>query len=117
MTVDGTHVPWTPQIGKFREDYHNYKGWHSILCLMFVDSFYMFMDGEVGHPGRQSDSAISEFSWMFHQIRENKDLWLGEGGRMIGDGGFTNVSPFPPLCLYDLCCALIVCVLHRLTFS
>ncbi len=58
MTVDCTHVPWTPSPASHREDYHNYKGWHSILCLMFVDSFYMFVDGEVGHPGRQSDAAI-----------------------------------------------------------
>jgi hypothetical protein len=56
MTVDGTHVPWVPDKARHREDYHNYKGWYSILCLMFVDSFYMFVDGEVGHPGRQSDS-------------------------------------------------------------
>eukprot|EP00961_Rhodomonas_salina_P137340 1847593-Rhodomonas_salina.1 len=33
MTVDGTHVPWTPEKGRHSEDYHNYKGWHSILCL------------------------------------------------------------------------------------
>eukprot|EP00961_Rhodomonas_salina_P046688 626612-Rhodomonas_salina.1 len=46
MTVDGTHVPWTPDQARYREDYHNYKGWHSILCLMFIDSFYMFVDGE-----------------------------------------------------------------------
>jgi hypothetical protein len=44
MTIDGTHVPWTPDRARHREDYHNYKGWHSIACLMFVDSFYMFVD-------------------------------------------------------------------------
>ena len=51
MTVDGCHVPWQPDQACTREDYHNYKGWHSVLCLMFVDSFYMFVDGEIGHPG------------------------------------------------------------------
>jgi hypothetical protein len=59
MTVDGTHVPWVQDNSKHREDYHNYKGWHSLLCLMFVNSFHMFVDGEIGHPGRQSDSTAS----------------------------------------------------------
>ncbi len=48
LTVDGTHVPWVLawDNSKHREDYHNYKGWHSLLCLMFVNSFHMFVDGE-----------------------------------------------------------------------
>ncbi len=78
-------MQWNPDKVCFREDYHNYKGWHSILCLMFVNSFSMFVDGEVGHPGRQSDSALSEHNWMFHQIHNNVEGWLGEGGLMIGD--------------------------------
>ena len=98
MTVDGCHVPWQPDEGSTREDYHNYKGWYSVLCLMFVDSFYMFVDGEVGHPGRQSDSAISEFSWLLGEIRENKEEWLGKDGMIIGDGGFAQddflMTPF-----------------------
>jgi hypothetical protein len=88
MTVDGTHVPWTPDTARHREDYHNYKGWYSILCLMFVDSFHMFVDWEVGHLGRQSDSAILNHSWLFHEIRNNRQAWLGEGWLVIRDGGF-----------------------------
>ncbi len=30
------------------------------MCLMFVNSFYMFVDGEVGHPCCQSNSAVLE---------------------------------------------------------
>jgi len=98
MTIDGCHVPWTPDCAHTREDYHNYKGWHSILCLMFVDSYYMFVDGEVGHPGRQSDSAISEFSWLLNEMREHREEWLGKDGIVIGDGGFAQddflMTPF-----------------------
>jgi len=98
MTIDGTHVPWQPDTARFREDYHNYKGWHSVLCLMFVDSYYMFVDGEVGHPGRASDSSVADHSWMFYQLRHNREEWLGEGGLVIGDGGFGNdgflMAPF-----------------------
>ena len=74
MTVDGTHVPWVPDDARFREDYHNYKGWFSLLCLMFVDSFYMFVDAEIGHPGRASDMSITEHSWLLNQIHENREL-------------------------------------------
>ena len=102
MCVDGTHVPWTPDCARHREDYHNYKGWHSILCLMFVDSFYLFIDGEVGHPGRQSDSAVSEYSWLFAKIREDPQAWLGKDGIMVGDGGFAQtgymMTPYAKAC-------------------
>jgi hypothetical protein len=54
---------------------------------MFVDSFYMFVDREVGHPGRKSDSAISEFSWMFSQIKQDRNA---ENGIIIGDRGFAQ---------------------------
>ncbi len=59
MTVDWTHhdVPWTPYTSRYQEDYHNYKGWHSILCLimMFVDSFYMFLS--MGNSGTLAGRA------------------------------------------------------------
>ena len=98
FTVDGTHVPWIPDDVSCREDYHNYKGWYSLSCLMFVDAFYLFVDGDIGHPGRAGDSSIAEYSWLMEQIRENRDAWLGEGGFVIGDGGFGNfdflMAPF-----------------------
>ncbi len=45
MTADGTLVPWAPDPVCFQEDSHNCKAFklHSIVCLMFVDSFYMFV--------------------------------------------------------------------------
>ena len=88
MTVDGTHVPWVPNDARFHEDYHNYKGWYLLSCLMFVNSFYMFVDAEIGHPGRASDVSIAEHSWILNQIRANRELWLGHDGILIGDGGF-----------------------------
>ena len=88
MTVDGTHVPWVPDKASVREDYHNYKGWYSLSCLMFVDSFYLFIDGDIGHPGRAGDSEIGKYSWLMDQVRQDQEAWLGPGGFMIGDGGF-----------------------------
>eukprot|EP00961_Rhodomonas_salina_P209656 2830544-Rhodomonas_salina.1 len=76
----------------------------------------MFVDGEVGHPGRQSDSAISKFSWMFQQIRDNPDLWLGEDGLVIGYGGFAQVTG-PSLHLACCHAASNTAALHRQTSS
>jgi hypothetical protein len=49
--VNGTHVPWKPDDARYREDFHNYKGWHSILVVAFVNSFYMFSGMEIGWAG------------------------------------------------------------------
>eukprot|EP00873_Tetraselmis_striata_P028037 jgi/Tetstr1/448301/TSEL_035587.t1 len=49
--VDGTHVPWQPDCENYMEDLHNYKGWYSILVVAMVNSFYMFVDAEVGRLG------------------------------------------------------------------
>ena len=93
---DGTHVPWQPDDARMREDYHNYKGWYSLSCMMFVNSYYLFVDGEVGHPGRASDQTILGNSWLVTQFRAFADSWFGlshdgrNTGFLIGDGGFAR---------------------------
>jgi hypothetical protein len=66
---------------------------------MFVDSFYMFINGEVGHPGFQSDTVVSYHSWMIAEIHKVMEGWLGAGGLMIGNRGFAQddclMTPFP----------------------
>jgi hypothetical protein len=37
--IDGTHVPYTPNSGENEEDFKNYKGWTSVLCIAFVNTF------------------------------------------------------------------------------
>jgi hypothetical protein len=45
------------------EEFHNYnKGWYNVLCVAAVNSLYMFVDAEVGHPGRASDSHVTAIS-------------------------------------------------------
>ena len=53
---------------------------------MFVDSFYHFLDSEVGHPGRASDVSIAQHSWFLNELCDNRELWLGDDGIVIGDG-------------------------------
>eukprot|EP00961_Rhodomonas_salina_P080452 1082489-Rhodomonas_salina.3 len=95
---DGTHVPWIPDNVSCSEDYHNYEGWYSISFWMFVDAFCLFVDGDIGHPGRAGNSSIAEYSWLIDEIHRDPEAWLGEGGCVIGDGGFGNhyflMAPF-----------------------
>ena len=37
MALDGTHVPWVPSAAATREDYHNYKGWYSMILPAGAD--------------------------------------------------------------------------------
>ena len=51
---DGTHVP----IDTHESDYRNYKGWHSILTVAFVNSFHLFVSVDTGHAGRCGDNTV-----------------------------------------------------------
>ena len=66
---------------------------------MFVILFYMFVDWEVGHPGLASDVSIAVHLWLLNEICEDRALWLGDDGILIGDGGFGSddflMTPFP----------------------
>jgi len=97
--VDGTHVPWQPDTELFMEHFHNYKGWYSILVVAVVNSFYMFVDADVGRPGRMSDSTACQLSNFHHQISLDREKWLGPSGVLISDGAFGGadyiLSPYP----------------------
>jgi hypothetical protein len=91
LAVDGTHVPWRPDNALHAEDYHNYKGWHSLNVMAFVNSYFCFVDAEVGYPGRANDAAILDHSALIHAVREDPSSWLGPNGVILGDGGCGGV--------------------------
>jgi len=66
--VDGTHVPWAPESEEHMEQFRNYKGWYSILVVAAVNSFYMFVDADVGRPGRMSDSTATQLSHFYIDV-------------------------------------------------
>eukprot|EP00961_Rhodomonas_salina_P295057 3935099-Rhodomonas_salina.1 len=47
LTVDGTYVLWRPDDRNVEQEFCNYKNQYSVLCMMFVNSYYLFMDGDV----------------------------------------------------------------------
>ncbi len=92
LAVDGTHVPWRPDDAETREDHHNYKGWYSLVSLAYVNSYYMFVDAEIGWPGRANDAAIIEYSALMKALRANPSSVLGPNGVILGDGGCSGVD-------------------------
>ena len=55
--LDGCHIPIiAPE--EHPEDYHNRKGWHSIILQAVVDHNYCFTDVMVGWPGRVHDARV-----------------------------------------------------------
>jgi len=108
MAVDGTHIPF-----RGGPDYRNYKGWTSILAVAFVNSFYLFVDADVGAAGRAGDNGVLAQSWLLERIQENSTAWLGEHGVIAADGGASDggkllLNPIPNArspedCWYNFC--------------
>ena len=49
--IDGSHIPIVSPL-EYPADYHNRKGWHSIILQGVVDYEYRFWNINVGWPGR-----------------------------------------------------------------
>ena len=112
MACDGTHIPFNPA-RKNAIDFKNYKGWTSILVVAFVDSFYRFVDADVGWSGRAGDNTVLAQNWLLKAISKDRESWLGKDGLIIGDGGASDgdnvfLNPFhaptePSKCWYNFC--------------
>ena len=59
--IDGCHI--APQ--NCPADYHNRKGWHSIILQGLVDHTVCFTDINVGWPGRVHDSRVLQNSELY----------------------------------------------------
>ena len=113
MCVDGTHIPWRPYKVAHRSEYRNYKGWYSILCVAFVSPFHLFIDGDVGYPGRAGDNTVLNNSPLMDAIHADPEAWLGRDGLIIGDGGASDgdrcfLNPYhtprtPQRCWFNFC--------------
>jgi hypothetical protein len=96
MACDGSHVPF----GTTHAEYRNYKGWYSILCVAFVNSYHLFVDADVGFPGQAGDNTVLRHSWLMGQIKADPTAWLGQNGVILGDGGASDgdgvfMNPYP----------------------
>jgi hypothetical protein len=90
--IDGTHVPYTPNSGECEEDFKNYKNWTSLLCIAFINSFYLFVDIDVAWPGRMHDKTCTEHSNFWTQMHLEREKWLGRDGVMLADSAWNTGS-------------------------
>ena len=113
LAVDGSHIPFRPKSKAFSMDYRNFKGWTSILAVAFVDSYYRFLDVDVGYPGRAGDNTVLTRSTLMAAITSDPDKWLGKGGVILGDSGASDhdkvfLNPYhcptePEKCWFNFC--------------
>ena len=64
--IDGSHIPIVSPV-EFPADYHNRKGWHSIILQAIVDHECRFWNINVGWPGRVHDARVLSNSTVFQQ--------------------------------------------------
>ena len=90
--IDGTHIPYNPNSGECEEDFKNYKNWTSMLCIAFVNSFYLFVDMDVGWPGRYHDKTCTENSHLWSAMHVNREKWVGKDGVALTDSAWGHGS-------------------------
>ena len=62
--IDGSHIPIvSPQVCP--ADYYNRKGWHSVILQGTVDHNGLFIDINVGWPGRVHDARVFSNSTLY----------------------------------------------------
>ena len=62
--VDGTHIPIISPV-ECPADYHNRKGWHSIIMQGTVNDTGCFVDMYIGWPGRVHDARVFSNSSLY----------------------------------------------------
>ena len=90
--IDGTHIPIeAPQ--ESPTDYHNRKGWHSVIFQALVDDVGNFLDICVGWPGRVHGARVLHNSQLYTK---------GERGDLFEDRtAIINATRVPVVVLRD----------------
>ena len=67
--IDGSHIPiLSPQ--EYAADYHNRKGWHSVILQGTVNHLGIFTDVYVGWPGQVHDARVFINSTIYQKCHE-----------------------------------------------
>jgi hypothetical protein len=101
--IDGTHIPYKPNFGEHEADFKNYKQWTSLLCIAFVNSQHLFVDIDVGWPGRWHDKTCADNSRFWLQMHRDRDAWMGSDGVILADSAWSPGSTFvmAPYTVFD----------------
>lgn len=84
--IDGSHIPiLAPEV--FPRDFHNRKGWHSIILQGVVDGKGLFWDVCVGFPGSVHDARVLRQSHFWEIVNDGqffKQHTVNIAGRDVG---------------------------------
>ena len=86
--IDGTHVPYAPNSPEEALICKNYKMWTSLLNIAVVNSYYCFVELDVGWPGRFHDKTCTENSNFWYAMNANSETWLGRYGVALADSAW-----------------------------
>lgn len=81
--IDGSHIPII-RPSQFQADYHNRKGWHSIILQAVVDGKGRFWDLCVGSPGSIHDARVLRLS-SFFTLASNGTFFPGTTRNICGE--------------------------------
>ena len=76
--IDGSHIFCSVPVAD-ATDYHNYKGYHSMILFAAVDARYKFIYYNIGAPGRKHDAGL---------LKNSEALW----NLIINDAKLDEVS-------------------------
>lgn len=68
--IDGTHIPFNPPTN-LTSDFHNYKGWSSVMAIAICDATGKATWIASGFPGRMSDSGAFKGTDLYKKISQH----------------------------------------------
>ena len=86
--VDGKHIAITCPANTVSE-YHNYKGFYSIILMALVDADYKFINVIAGAQGRNGDSGVFTDSEFYKKL-VLQTLKLPKDARLLGEESDTT---------------------------
>ena len=82
------HVPYVPNSPAEALVCKNYKFWTSFLNIAVVNSYYCFVNFDVGRPGRFHDKNCTENSNFWFAMNARRETWLGKNGVALADSAW-----------------------------